>query len=236
MMIENFVKYVSPEDLIRFSFIFTILFVSFSYTTVDIKSTLLASVVMYIIYHWHIYARKKTFDSIDGELETLIDAQIPMKSIMEVKNVKFILILSKLLPYKEYNEYQFSNGVTHIDNFLRLYLDVAKRNVVYSAHHTEQAEMEKTKALNSFMSIMSAIPSYTNNDLASKQTILQNPLDLSLYRLIHELEYLMDQYLVQMAKVSNETWETNKNTETKPVYLLSPKPTDHDHYKQYEVY
>tara|TARA_B110000914_G_scaffold213917_1_gene216289 strand:- start:192 stop:905 length:714 start_codon:yes stop_codon:yes gene_type:complete len=234
--VENFKTYFSPRDVIVFIGLFVVVFTSFQIFEFDIKNTACTFIVMYCIYHWHVHARKQTFSEIDHEMKDLIEAKLQMKSIIEVNDVRFVTLLHDMLFFKMYNEYEFGNGVTHVNNFLRLYIDVSKRGVIYNAHHTENANIEKSKALNSFMSIMMSVPAYSSNELSQQNDILQNPIDHTLYRNVNALKHLLEEYLYKMAHITNTEWEKNKHNMSNTINLDRPAPIIYDKNNIYEVY
>ena len=218
-------QYLTPRDVIFFIGIFSVVFVVFRhYPIVEVKTTICTLLVMWIFWHWHVHARDKSMAEMAAEIDELKSVGISLQSILEMNDPKLISIIHELLRFSPYNEVEFENGMIHVENFLRLYLDVVKRGVVYSAHHTENAKMQKTKALNAFMGIMSSLPMNTNNELGQHFDILQNPLDLALYRIVHSLENVLESYLREMAKVSTKKWNENPNIQEKPVYLNRPEP------------
>lgn len=237
MSVNDFKTYFSTQDVIVFIGIFTVVFLSFRLFEVDIPKTACSILVMYVVYHFHVHARQQTFDDIEKETEDLINARIPMQSISEVNDARFVTHLHDMLYLQQYNEYEFRNGMIHIDNFLRLYLDVVKRGVVFNKHHTENAEEEKKKALNSFMGIMVSVPAYTNTELSNRSRILQNPVDYSLYRQTNALEHLLEEYMFKMAKTTNKEWKYKKTTQSNHVSMNRPKPDNtHEVFSKYEVF
>lgn len=220
-------QYLTPRDILFFILSFIIVFVVFRhYPIVEVQTTICTLAVMWVLWYWHVHARKKSMEEMKAEIDALRNAGIPLQSILDTNDPTLIQVVRELLRYSHYNETNFENGIIHLDNFLRLYFDVTKRNVVYSAHHTENAENEKKKALNSFMGIMSSTPMYTNNELAETLDILQNPLDLALYRAVHALDHELERYLRVMATHAKTKWDEDKNIRNAPVYLQRPKPAD----------
>lgn len=220
-------QYLTPRDLVFFIASFVIVFFVFRhYPIQEVQTTVCTLVVMWILWHWHVHARKKSMDEMTEEIDALRNAGIPLQSILDTNDPSFIQVIHELLRFAKYNEIEFENGVIHLDNFLRLYFDVTKRKVVYSAHHTQNAKAEKQKALNAFMGIMSSIPMYTNQELGKTFELLQNPLDLGLYRVVHALDHVLEQYLREMASQATKEWKDSTNRNDSPVYLKRPEPAD----------
>ncbi len=219
-------QYLTPRDILFFITSFAFVFVLFRhFPIVEVKTTLCTIAVLWVIWHWHVHARNKSMDEMSSEIEELKNAGMPLRSILEMNDPNLIATVHELMRFAPYNSVEFENGITHIDNFLRLYLDVTKRGVVYSAHHTENAKIQKKKALNSFMGIMSSLPMNTNEELGQNYDILQNPLDLALYRIVHALDHVLEEYLRKMAQKATKEWKNNPNIREQPVYLKRPEPS-----------
>lgn len=220
-------QYLTPRDLVFFIASFVIVFLVFRhYPIQEVQTTICTLAVMWILWHWHVHARKKSMDEMKQEIDALRNAGIPLQAILDTNNPSIIQVIHELLRFSQYNQREFENGVIHLDNFLRLYFDVTKRKVVYSAHHTQNAKTEKQKALNAFMGIMSSTPMHTNNELGQHFELLQNPLDLALYRAVHALDHILEQYLLDMASTATKEWKDSKNRTVNAVYLKRPEPAD----------
>jgi hypothetical protein len=220
-------QYLTPRDLVFFITSFVIVFFVFRhYPIQEVQTTICTLAVMWILWHWHVHARQKSMEEMTEEIDALRNAGIPLQSILDTNDPSFIQVVRELLRFSKYNEIEFENGVIHLDNFLRLYFDVTKRKVVYSAHHTQNAKAEKQKTLNSFMGIMSSTPMYTNQELGQHFELLQNPLDLGLYRAVHALDHVLERYLREMATRATQEWKEGKNRNDSPVYLKRPEPAD----------
>jgi len=220
-------QYLTPRDILFFIATFTFVFVLFRhFPIVEVKTTVCTIAVLLVIWHWHVNARNKSMAEMSSEIDELKNVGIPLRSILETNDPKLITIIHELIRFSPYNTLEFENGITHIDNFLRLFLDVTKRGVVYSAHHTENATIQKKKALNALMGIMSSLPMNTNTELGQNFDILQNPLDLALYRAVHALDNILEKYLREMALATTKKWKENPNIREQPIYLNRPEPSD----------
>lgn len=217
---ENVGIYFTAQDLAVACMTTAVIYSTFKYLQIDMLTTVTTIVVLYVLYHWHIHTRKKEFEEYERDVQILIDSNLSLKSILEVNDPRIINSLHNLIPFQHLNSYSFENGVKHLDNFLRLYLDIVKRRVTYKSSHVSTARGEKTKALNAFMSILISVP-YAPS-IEHNASMLNSTEDKQLYRVVHELDHSLKRYLNEMIDETNREHAEEPSTSTGPQYLNHP--------------
>lgn len=222
---ENLSIYFTAQDLVVACMTTAVIYSTFRYLQIDMLTTVTTIVVLYVLYHWHIHTRKQEFEQYERDVQILIDSNLSLRSILEVNDPRIINSLHNLIPFQHLNSYSFENGVKHLDNFLRLYLDIVKRRVTYKSSHVTTAREEKTKSLNAFMSILISVP--YSSSIEHNSSMLNSLEDKKLYRVIHELDHTLKRYLIDMIDVTNKEHEKTPNPSTGPQYIQHPTGYSH---------